>query len=248
MSKTTDCFKRDRGRAEGVILYQDKPIIGINRVYLLENTSTVPVYNNNIAQIPEFTKEQINQIVEAQNKKNKDFLIKIMDNVKTIDGKSVMYAIIDHGKKLRVYVDKKKYSNCKNLGGQIERGERPRDAFFREVYEETGYDLNDAITNGSVYDCIDGKFVITLNTQSYNKMIESYNLKYNNHATEIQTLFLGNNRIAGSEEYNLNGCKNHLSTKRTDRYGYKVTNESSLYLKKYLKYKAKYLALKKLIN
>lgn len=230
-----DCFKRG-DRAEGVILYQDKPITGISRVYLLERTSTVPEYNRDVAQKPIFTREQINQIVKAQNEKDKDVLIEIMDNARTIFRTNINYAIIEHGDKLRVYVDKN-YSNCKNLGGKINEGEKSKDAFFREVYEETGYNLDDAIANGSVFDCIGGKYVITLNEISYNQLIKSYNHQYNNHSTEIQTLFLGNNRIAGSEEYKLEGCKKHLSY-----------NESSLYKTKYLKYKAKYLALKKLIN
>lgn len=237
MSKIRDCFRRGR-RAEGVILYVDKLILGINRVYLLENTSsTSPVYNKTIAQKPMLSRKQINQIVRAQNSKDRNTLETIMNNTRTRTGKRINYAIIDTGRKLIVYVDKN-YSNCKNLGGQIERGESSSYAFFREVYEETGYDLRIAINNGSTYDCLNGKFVITLNTKSYEQLLQSYNEKYYNHTTEIQTLFLGDKRIAGSYEYVKNGCEIHLN--KNDSYF-----ENQLYLKKYLKYKAKYLALKK---
>tara|TARA_B110000908_G_C10247453_1_gene449674 strand:- start:2138 stop:2833 length:696 start_codon:yes stop_codon:yes gene_type:complete len=223
------CFMRG-ARAEGVLLYKDKPITGISRVYLLEDGCfNGTIFEKQLAD--QLSTGYIKQLREAEISKNKQILTEIMNN------SGMIYSLIDQGdnRPLKVYVDKNKY-NCKNLGGKRESIDRTGNAaFFREVYEETGYCLKQALLNGSVEDCINGKYVITLNTQSYDELVQSYSRKYNSHDTEIQTLLLGKDIIAGTTSQNIKtGCKNYLDK-----------NEYKLYKKKYLKYKKKYLDLKR---
>ena len=89
------CFVRNR-RAEGVILYQDKPILGLSRVYLLEENGfngrvsfNGRVLEMNIAN--QISRHDINQLRRAELNKDKPTLTQIMDRT------GMKYAIIDQG-------------------------------------------------------------------------------------------------------------------------------------------------------
>ena len=223
--KFEDSCYNYRNRAEGVLMYLDKPIFGVSRVYLLEKKSfnKFVLETNKLPLIKTYESE----LRRAEREKDKDTLDRIM---KSVDMK---YAIVEKDTELKIYVDKN-ISVQRNLGGTIDHGETAKIAFFREINEELGVNYDILIKLGSVEDCIDGYYVLTLSVNAYDYLLNSYMEKYNSNDTEIQTLYHGNNIIAGT-----NLDLHHIKPRYKGR---------DFYRKKYLKYKKKYLELKKLLN
>ena len=107
--------------------------------------------------------------------------------------------------------------------GGINKHEDPKDAALREFTEETTIKIDEPLKERMVPKCMDWKYTLTLKEDEYDKFIRKFNReKFFEDATpEVSGIKL--------EE-------GHISVKDT------------VYNKKYLKYKNKYLELKKILN
>jgi 8-oxo-dGTP pyrophosphatase MutT (NUDIX family) len=108
--------------------------------------------------------------------------------------------------------------------GGINKGENPRDAAMREFIEETTINIK-PYESKMVGKCMDWKYTLELSTEEYNKLIQTFNEKtFREEATP------------------------EVSGIKIEAGDISITNPYLNSYKKYLKYKNKYLELKKILN
>lgn len=265
-------------RSEAIILYQDKPIIGVNRTWLIElnkRKKISRIVRQNITRPHMIPLQKL--LVDLVNFENygtfqgsngvaaKTEVIRVLRHYMG-SGFSISNgsnALADYNKTSYVIGIDKNVNQCVNLGGEPNLGELGKEAFERELLEETGFDINNQNHSmGSRHYCIGTKAQVDLTPAAYNILVANYTNKYQNNDTELQSLFHGNVCIAGSNVGS--NCNNAVlppfpriglngNPIEPDDYHRNVTvNDNNytrgIYLQKYLKYKKKYLELKSKIN
>ena len=270
--QNTDAFGNISNiRSEALILYQDKPIMGVNRRWLIEineETNNSEIVKQNITK-PHMKKLGVllNELVNFENigtfrgNNGPSARNEVINQLSPLLGFG--FSIVEGSPSLARYkktkyvicIDKN-FIKCINLGGEPHYYESGKDAFKREIFEETGFDIR----NSRQY-CIGTKTHVNLTTTAYQNLIDNYKHKYNNYNTELQSLFHGNVCVAGS---NIGSkCANAVprfpkigldeSPNEPDDYRSNVTVNGTnytrgIYLQKYLKYKKKYLEMKSKIT
>jgi len=250
-------------RSEAIILYQDKPIMGVNRTWLIElnkRTTINRIVRQNITRpYMNILKNLLVDLVNFENNGTfqgrngvaaKTEVIRVLRQYMG-DGFSISNgsaALAGYNKTSYVICIDKDVNQCVNLGGEPNPGESGKEAFERELLEETGFDINDpAHSMGSRHYCIGTKAQVDLTQAAYKILVNNYTNKYQNNNTELQSLFHGNVCVAGSNIGS--NCVNAVSD---DYRRYATVNginyTRGVYLQKYLKYKKKYLDLKSKIN
>ena len=250
-------------RSEALILYQDKPVMGVNRIWLIEldrsrrrsriveQNITMPHLNTLLGLLDDLVNFENNGIFQDYNgQAARTEVIRILtqfmgNSFSIINGSA---ALARYNKTSYVICIDKDFNQCVNLGGEPNPGESGKEAFERELLEETGFDINDpAHSMGSRHYCIGTKAQVDLTQAAYKILVNNYTNKYQNNKTELQSLFHGNVCVAGSNIGS--NCANAvLDDYRRNATVNGINYTRGVYLQKYLKYKKKYLDLKSKIN
>ena len=246
-SKIDDnCFKQGK-RAEALIMFNNNIIKGITRVYLLEHDLINGIYIHGhikdrelLLKNTEFVND-IKKLYGYENDSNIDGIIEILSKT------TLKYGLIKTKTGIKIYADKNIY-NPKNIGGRRENiTETFQKAFYREVHEELGFNIEQAVANDpTILACNNGVATIKLTNELYRDMLISYQKLYDDKQSELQSLSSSTGTCIDvlSEIIRISFLieKETKATSVTN-----PSNEKNKYLKykiKYLKYKTKYLFLK----